>query len=141
MDENDSYDVRGRQSRIFRLFCFDKEGLAHMTFYRIAIVIALLMLISMVIGLTYSSYHTPFINGTRVLFLLLWILFTPQLFETGKAAAVIASRGIVFGRLNQSFMKYGIQKRRSYIALKAIPYVVMLVWAVGFVGLLRLWFI
>ena len=139
MESKNVYDVRGRQSRIFRLFCFDKEGLVHMAFYRIAIFVAVLLAISMVIGLIYVN--TPFINGSRVLILILWLLFTPQLFETIKAMSLIASRGIVFGKLNKSFMKYGVHKSRTYLILGALPYVVMLIWAIGFVGLVKLWFI
>ncbi len=139
MENNNSYDVRGSQSRIFRLFCFDKEGLVHMTFYRIAIFVALLLVVSMSVGVVYAK--TPFINSTRVLVLLLWILFTPQLFETAKAMSVIASRGIVFGRLNESFMKYGVKKNSSYAMLGALPYLVLLVWTIGFLGVIKLWFI
>ena len=139
MENKNSYDVRGSQSRIFRLFCFDKEGLVHMTFYRIAIFVAILLVASMAVGVVYAK--TPFINSTRVLIALLWILFTPQLFETVKAMAVIASSGIVFGRLNESFMKYGVKKNSSYAILGVLPYLVLMVWAIGLLGVIKLWFI
>ncbi len=139
MQKKETYDVRGGQSKIFRLFCFDKEGLLHMAFYRVAIVVALLMVISMAVGVKYVL--TPFINGTRVLMLLLWISFTPQLFETVKAMSLIASGGMVFGKLNPSFMTQVKRNSSMDAVLFALPYVVLLVWIVGFLGLLKLWFV
>lgn len=141
MEDKSTYDVRGYQSRIFRLFCFDKEGLLHMVFYRMAIFVAVLLAASMVLSAVYSGHSAPFISYSKVLFMLLWILFTPQLFETFKAISLISSRGIVFGRLNRSFMKYGVHKSRTYAVLGALPYAVLLIWALGFIGLVWLWFI
>ncbi len=139
MDDKEPYDVRGRQSGIFRLFCFDKEGLAHMLFYRVAIFVALLLIASMAIGVKYVG--TPFINGSRVLILLLWILFTPQLFETIKAFSIIASHGTVFGRLNASFTAHAVRKGGFDTVLRVLPYLVMIVWAIGFLGVVKLWFV
>ena len=139
MQEKEIYDVRGGQSKLFRLLRFDTEGLVHLVFYRIAIVIAALMVISMAIGVKYVQ--TPFINATRVLMLLLWIMFTPQLFETIKAMSLIASRGVVFGRLNPSFMSQVKRNTGMDVLLYALPYVVLAVWAVGLIGLVKLWFV
>ena len=139
MQEKEIYDVRGGQSKLFRLLRFDTEGLVHLVFYRIAIVIAALMVISMAIGVEYVQ--TPFINATRVLMLLLWIMFTPQLFETIKAMSLIASRGVVFGKLNPSFMSQVKRNTSMDGLLYALPYVVLAVWAVGLIGLVKLWFV
>ncbi len=139
MQEKEIYDVRGGQSKLFRLLRFDTEGLVHLVFYRIAIVIAALMVISMAIGVKYVQ--TPFINATRVLMLLLWIMFTPQLFETIKAMSLIASRGVVFGKLNPSFMSQVKRNTSMDGLLYALPYVVLAVWAVGLIGLVKLWFV
>jgi hypothetical protein len=138
MENNEPYDIRGYQSRIFKLFCFDKEGLLHMAFYRISIFVAFLLAASMFAGMLY--FGTPFISYTKALVLLMWILVTPQFFETAKAAAIIASRGIVFGKLNRSFTKYGVRKKASYPVLRVMPYVVMAVWFIGFIVMLELWF-
>ena len=139
MQEKEIYDVRGGQSKLFRLLRFDTEGLVHLVFYRIAIVIAALMVISMAVGVKYVQ--TPFINATRVLMLLLWVMFTPQLFETIKAMSLIASRGVVFGRLNPSFMSQVKRNTGMDVLLYALPYVVLAVWVVGLIGLVKLWFV
>ncbi len=139
MSGENSYDVRGRQSLIFRLSRFDREGLIHMVFYRIAVFLALILAASMILSMSY--YRTPFTGITKALLLLVWIIFTPQLFETAKAMSLISSRGIVFGKLNNSFMKYGVRKKKTYILLKALPYASLLIWAAGFAVLVKVWFI
>ena len=139
MNGENAYDVRGRQSLIFRLSAFDKEGLIHMVFYRIAVFLALILAASITLSMAY--YQTPFTSITKVLLLLTWIIFTPQLFETIKAMSLISSRGIVFGKLNSSFMKYGVREKKEYILLNALPYASLLVWLLGFAILMREWFI
>ncbi len=136
--EQDSYDVRGRQSSILRLASFDSEGMIHMLFYRIAIFVALALAISMTAGAVY--YGNALNSTSRYLLLALWILFTPQLFETAKAFSIIASHGVVFGRLNESFMKYGAAKEFYYKPLAALPYAAIAVWAIGFAAIAFVWF-
>jgi len=138
MQDQDSYDVRGSQSRVFRLLTFDKEGLIHMLFYRIAVFSAIILAASMITGFIYNQ--TPFINLTGVMLVITWVLFTPQVFETSKAMSVIASSGTVFGRLNESFLKYGTHKSRLKIAYAAFPYAALVIWAIGFVCVVWLWF-
>lgn len=133
----ESYDVRGRQSSILRLYGFDKEGLLHMVFYRAAIFVAVLLIASIALGVAYA--HTPFTIYTEILMLVMWVLFTPQLFETFKASSIIASGGVVFGRLNASFMRFGVRRKPWFVIYSAVPYVAMAVWACGFVILAYLW--
>ncbi len=137
MEAENSYDVRGRQSSIFRLYGFDNEGLVHMVFYRIAVFASLLLAAAIIIGFVY--FNQPFTMPAKALVVLVWILFTPQLFETGKAMSIIASRGVVFGMLNESFLKF-IKMKRIYAVYRIIPYLILLVWILGFVGMLWLWF-
>ena len=138
MDEQNSYDVRGSQSRVLRLLNFDREGLIHMMFYRVAVFSAIVLAASMVIG--FIDNGTPFINLTGTMLVITWILFTPQVFETSKAMSIIASRGIVFGRLNESFLKYGAPKSRLNIIYSAFPYMAIAIWAIGFACVIWLWF-
>lgn len=138
MENAESYDIRGRQAGILRLYSFDKEGLIHMVFYRIAVFLALILAASIMIGIVY--YSNPFTKITKILILLIWILFTPQIFETGKATAIIMSRGVVFGRLNKSFLKYGAKRERVYVIYSLLPYIIVLIWALGFIEMLALWF-
>ncbi|MCL4365214.1 MAG: hypothetical protein M1569_02150 [Candidatus Marsarchaeota archaeon] len=139
METENSYDVRGRQSGIFRLYGFDNEGLVHMIFYRIAVFAALLLAAAIIIGFAFDGQ--PFTPYSKVLVLIVWILFTPQLFETGKAMSIIATRGIVFGRLNESFLKYGVKMKGMYKIYRSVPYIILMMWAAGFVGIWYLWFV
>lgn len=134
----DSYDVRGRQSSIFRLYGFDREGLVHMVFYRIAVFVAVLLAASIVLGMAYSQ--TPFTAYTKALMLIMWAIFTPQLFETFKASSIIASGGVVFGRLNASFMRFAVRMKPQYALYRALPYAALAVWVLGFVMLAYVWF-
>jgi hypothetical protein len=136
------YDVRGSQSRILRLIHFDREALLHMLFYRAAVFISILLAASIIIGMAY--YSTAFTWSTKTLIVAVWILFTPQLFETFKAASIIASGGIAFGRLNQSFLNSRSKtawKEPLFAVLKVAPYAVLAAWAMGFVALLYMWFV
>ncbi len=138
MEDDLGYDIRGRQSAIFRLFCFDKEGLAHMLFYRIAIFVSMFLIASIMIGLYF--YGTALILTSKALIMLIWILFMPQLFETGKAMSIIATDGAVFNRFNASFIQFGLKKKRAYIAFLIFPYLLLLIWIVGLLVMLGSWF-
>lgn len=131
------YDVRGSQSRIFRLYCYDREALVHMVFYRVAVIFAILAAITMVAS--FLSYGNPLDQLSERFVFILGILLIPQLFGSMKAFSIIASHGVVFGRLNPSFMKYGIKERRIYSLYKLIPYIVTVVWVIALVWLGVLW--
>ena len=132
-----TYDVRGRQSRIFRLYCSDKEGLLHMLSYRLAIIFAFITIGSMIWSIYAAG--TPLTLLSERFIIVLGILFIPQLFESTKALSLIASRGIVFGMLNPSFLQFGVKRHRIYQLYKLIPYIVTVVWLVGLIWLEVLW--
>ena len=131
MGSKETYDMRGRQSLAFRLLCIDREALVHVLFYRIAVFVALALAASIILGMLVVG--TPYTNITRILLIAVWVLFTPQLFEAAKAASVIGSRGVVFGKLNESFKEYGAHKSALNPLYAIFPYVVFAVWLIGLV--------
>ena len=53
--------------------------------------------------------------------------------------SMIATKGAVFNRFNESFVKFGLKKRKEYAVLALLPYVILALWAIGFVGIVNLW--
>lgn len=129
-------DLRGKQSRIFRLKSFDSEALVHVLFYRILGPVSVAYGFLLLLSLAYP----PLQGYVKWLTTLVWILFTPQLFETIKAFSLISTRGLAHGRLNESF-KSLVEKRyrKSPGAYQALPYAVLAVWLVGLVLQLVWW--
>ncbi len=130
------YNLRGRQSNIVRLIKFDKEAFVHMLAYRILIVF------SMIYGVMLLGYYV--VPGIGVMVkastIVIWILFTPQLFETVKGLSLIITKGLAFGHLGKG---HGFLMKKKYGKTGAfaipIPYAAMLLWAIGFVALLLWW--
>ncbi len=132
-----SYDVRGRQSNIFRLARFDIAALFHMLFYRILIFVAPISAAMIAASLLYPNASV--LLASRLLILLVWILFTPQLFSAFKAFSLVSSRGAAFGKFSDYFAL--TQKRREVDSVYRIfPYAGIAVWAIAFVVLTVLWF-
>ncbi len=137
MAQKHVYDVRGKQTMIFRLYASDKEGLLHMLFYRLAIIVAFITIVSMIWSVWTSGNLLNFVS--QRLIIVVGVLFTPQLFESMKAFSLIVSGGIVFGMLNPSFLHYGVKKHGIYQLYKLIPYIVTAIWIIGLVYLAMLW--
>lgn len=130
------YDMRGKPTNISRLASYDAEGFIHMVFYRIAIFVAaaygiLLLLWYVVPGMGFE---------VKVATAIMWILFTPQLFETAKGISLTQSGGMAFGHLNEEYKR---STRTKYHpiggVLTAVPYLAILLWAFGFVVMLYWW--
>ncbi len=133
----ETFDPRGRQSSIFRLAAFDKEGLLHAVTIRIltfvALVAAAVMLLNLWLGIFTSEY--------KLLLVVVWVLITPQLFELATGMAMMATRGMVFGHLNKAWLdsvKY--RDKRNYSLYEAVPYVVLVIWLGLFAALVGVWF-
>ncbi len=131
------YDVRGRQSMIFRLYCSDKEAFVHMVFYRIAIIFAFILIASMVWSAL--QYGTALTIVTQRLIIIEGIFFVPQIFESVKALVIIMTKGVVFGELNASFVRFGVKRRRIYLLYRLFPYIVIVLWAALLVWLGIMW--
>ncbi len=133
------YELRGRQSNLSRLVHFDKEAYIHMLFYRA------LIILSVVAGAVFfASYFFNLSTAVfRAFFMIIWVLFIPQVFESAKGMSVIATRGFVFGHLNKSYRSTAEKylKPRAAPLFKAFPYAVLAAWLAGLVLLVLTWFI
>ena len=97
MTEKKLYDMRGRQANIARLAHFHVEGFIHMLFYRI---LTFLAVIYGIVLLAFFAY--PQLSLTvKALTVLVWIFFTPQLYETAKGFTIISTKGLAFGHLSE----------------------------------------
>lgn len=135
---NNSYDVRGRQSSIFRLWRFDKTALLHMLFFRALIFLAPLTALFLLLGVAFPTAEMTL--ASRVLVIATWILFTPQLLAAFKAFSLVSSRGAAFGKFNEYFMR--TQKKNPYSALYQImPYIGLAVWCGLFIIIVNMWFV
>jgi hypothetical protein len=133
-----SYDIRGRQSNIFRLWRFDKNALAHMVSFRILIFEAPLAAIFLLLSIVFPISGIILIS--RILVLIAWILFTPQLFDAFKALSLVSSKGSAFGKFNEYYMK--TQKRDPNTGFyETLPYMGLIVWIFFFVVFVFVWFI
>jgi hypothetical protein len=116
----------------------------HVIAYRILIFTALIAGV-----LTMYSLYSPTNYATAILakaFLAIsWLLFTPQLLQAGKAFVVMRTRGVVFGSLNKSFVDSEIGKSSSnsasFILYRIFPYAAIVVWLIGFVVLVFVWYV
>jgi len=132
------YDLRGRQSSMLRLWRFNRGALLHMLSNRILAFLALIAAVVMIMDLYSPSYL--FGEFARIMLLLVWIFFTPQLFAALKAFSLVYSRGGSFGHLNKAFVRASMKSKGIYTVYTALPYVAMAVWLLGFAGLTMVWF-
>ncbi len=129
-------DLRGRQSRIGRLARFYLEGFIHVLAYRLMVPLTILYGLLIIAYLAEPAFGTALKIATAVI----WVLWTPQLFEVAKGLALAWSRGMAFGNLNEEFAhlyrtRYG-KRRGLYLSL---PFIVMAVWAAGFILMIARW--
>jgi hypothetical protein len=129
-------DLRGPQRRISRLLRFYPEAYIHMLFYRIAIPLTILYALLIVLYFIMPGLGLALKISTAVL----WVLWTPQLFAVVKGLCLAWTRGMAFGQLNPEFAALYRKRyaRRTGLYL-ALPYLVLAVWAVGFVVLILRW--
>ncbi len=135
----EAYDVRGRQSNILRLLGFDIEAFSHMLLYRILIFASIIVGGTMLATILFFPQYigVPYIEAP---ILVIWILFTIQVYETAKAAVLIFSKGLSSPDLNQSFVNFSIRNKSFAEVYRIFPYAVLLLWIIGFVALLVMWF-
>ena len=84
--------------------------------------------------------NRAFGTALKIATAVIWVLWTPQLFEVAKGLALAWSRGMAFGNLNEEFAhlyrtRYG-KRRGLYLSL---PFIVMAVWAAGFILMIARW--
>lgn len=129
-------DLRGTPGRLLRVGAFDREAYVHMLSYRALIPVSILYGLVMLLW----SVAPSLAPAVKPLTVLVWLLFTPQLFETVRGLAMSWSRGLAFGRLNPEFASLYKERYSVNVApQKAFVYGVMALWAVGFVLMLAWW--
>ncbi len=144
-------DLRGPQRRIGRLVPFLFEGWLHMLFYRIMVPLAIVYGLAIIAYLELTEAEGleageaavpgPWGVALKVLTIIVWVLWTPQLFEVAKGLSLAWSRGMAFGHLNKEFAAlYRKRYKKHSGAYTAFPYVVLALWIAGFVILLVRWF-
>lgn len=134
--EKETADMRGRQSSIARLLAWDREGFWHMLLFRILLVVSLITGIAILISV--ASGPQIWSVQLEALFIVLWLCFTMQVYETAKAGIVIVSRGAVYGHLNKSFAEFGLKRSPLNYIYGAVPPLAVAVWLAGFVFFLWL---
>ncbi len=128
-------DLRGPQRRIGRLIPFHLEGYIHVLFFRIMIPLMFLWALLIIAYLIVPGLGMAMKVATAVI----WVLWTPQLFEVAKGLALAWSRGMVFGKLNPEFA-YLYRKRYGAKGwLAALPYAFLVVWAAAFIVMIVRW--
>jgi hypothetical protein len=130
------YDFRGKQSNISRLIRFDPEAFVHILFYRLLIPVSIIYGVVLLASLAFAGLGLV----AKTLTIIVWILFTPQVFETAKAISVTGSRGIAFGHLNESY-RFILRTRYSKKAggYSLFPYLILALWVIGFIFAVVWW--
>jgi hypothetical protein len=131
-------DARGRETSIFKLWKFHREGMVHMLFYRILIFVSL---ISAAV-VAFSAVTGQYIWAAHALLLAIWLLFTPQLFGMFKVLAIGTTDGIAFGHLEKSYLS-SIEKRvnRGKVdTFTLLPYLAVVVWIALLCAFALVWF-
>ncbi len=129
-------DFRGPQRRIGRLLRFSGEAFIHVLAYRIMVP----LMIAFGAVLLLSLFLPGMGVALKILTAVIWALWTPQLFEVAKGLSLAWTRGMAFGRLNEEFAHlYKKRYGRRTGAFVAFPFLVLAVWAAGFVVMLIWW--
>ncbi len=130
-------DLRGPQSRIGRLLSFSFEAWLHMLTNRIMVFLSLLYAVFIALHLLVPGLGT----ALKILTAAVWLLWTPQFFEALKGLALVWSRGMAFGHLNEEFAHLYRKRYAKRTGVYAVfPFVVLAAWAVGFLVMLVRWF-
>ena len=129
-------DLRGPQTRIARLAAFYREAFVHMLLYRIMIPLSILYGVLVILYLVLPGLGEALKIATAVV----WVVWTPQFLEVAKGLSLAWSRGMAFGHLNPEFgALYRTRYEKANGGYVAFPFVVLALWAAGFVILLVEW--
>ena len=134
--EKKLYDMRGGQGRIHRLANFDIEGFVHMLFFRV------LIFASVIYGALLLLSFVTFIPATliKLFTVVVWILITPQFFESVKMISMMGTRGLSYGHFSQERIILDKAKYKVHtLPFDILPYAVMLLWVAGFAVMLVWW--
>ena len=130
MEIKSTYDTRGRQRNVLRLAHFDMEGLAHILSYRILVFLTVITGIVTLYAIV--SGFSVWMTAAKILIGIVWLLFGIELYSVYKAFGIISTKGIVFGRLNESFLNSEVRMKSWYGLVKAAGPLLVIVWYVLF---------
>jgi hypothetical protein len=131
-----SNDLRGPQGRIARLLPFHVEAYFHVLLYRIMVPLNILY----GLGIFASLLVPGFGAALKVFTAVVWVLWSLQLFEVARGLALAWSRGMAYGKLNAEFAHlYRKRYRKKPGFWLAFPWIVLALWAAGFVILMAWW--
>ena len=128
-------DLRGPQGRIGRLIPFHFEGYIHVLAYRIMVPLMVLWAILIIAYLAAPGLGMLL----KIVTLVVWALWTPQLYEVAKGLALAWSRGMVFGKLNEEFAHLYRKRYGKKAVLGILPMLFLLVWTAGFIVMVVGW--
>ncbi len=127
MENKKIYDFRGKQTNLERQLAFNKEGFIHMIFYRVLIIISIITFFVFLLSFWLVELFTVVVY----LIIIIWVLFIPQLFALLKGLAMIGSKGIEFGRLNDSYISALKTNKKMVFGYALFPYLMIGVWIFG----------
>lgn len=127
--EKKTYDARGSIGNLARLNAFDREAFYHLISYRLLIIASVVTFVFFIMSLGFHSLNIAW----KVMLVIVWLLLTSQVYESAKAFVLVGSGGIAFGRLNESYLSSMRGGSRDAGLKSYIPYLVLTVWAVGFI--------
>ncbi len=129
-------DLRGPQRRIGRLLHFYWESFIHVAAFRIMVPLTILAGAVALLSLLLPGLGV----ALKVLLSVVWVLWTPQLFKVAKGLSLAWTRGMAFGKLNEEFAHlYRKRYGKNTAAFVAFPFIVLAIWAAGFVLMLVWW--
>ena len=132
-----TYDLRGGQGPLIRLLGFDIEAFAHMVAYRLLIFASIIYGIALLL----STQYPQLASSVVALTVIVWALYTVELFEFIKGLALVQSKGLAFGRFIGSYREIKLKgaSRPMLALLSAAPYFAVVAWLAGFVAMLIWW--
>ena len=129
-------DLRGSPGRFARLLGISFEGWLHVVVYRIQVPLSIVYALTVIASFLVSGLGVVIKVFTAVI----WVLWTPQLFEVVKGLALAWSRGMAFGHMNPEFASlYRSRYARHAGILRVLPPLFLVAWAAGLVVLLVGW--
>ncbi|MDE1825409.1 MAG: hypothetical protein KGH61_03475 [Candidatus Micrarchaeota archaeon] len=132
-----TYDLRGRQSSIFRLARFDPEGFLHALIYRILIFLSIVYGLVLLLANQYPQLYLAIAPLTAAV----WILFTFELFEFIKGIALAQTKGLAFGRFQSTYREVQLRHapHAQIFAFTIAPYLAVIIWLLGFAAMVMWW--
>ena len=149
-------DLRGPQRRIGRLARFHFEGYVHVLAYRILVPLMIVWAIVIIAYLAAGGgggqlagsggqaagggAAAPWLGALlKIVTTIVWVLWTPQLYEVAKGLALAWSRGMVYGKLNEEFAHLYRKRYGAKAGLRILAPLFLAIWLAGFILMIVGW--